>query len=80
MCCLLKMRCKALSRAHLRAQMILQRLQAFWCWVRELSGDDAYERYLRHHAEHPQQKCPLTRHQFIKARINNQWNGIKRCC
>jgi uncharacterized short protein YbdD (DUF466 family) len=54
--------------------------------VRHLSGDDAYERYLKHFAEHHQFDCthacekPLSRKAFFKKWQNEKWNGVKRCC
>lgn len=51
-------------------------------FVREISGDDAYERYLvhwqTHHAEQGGQ--PQTREAFFKAEMERKWNGVKRCC
>lgn len=51
-------------------------------FVREISGDDAYERYLehwqKHHAEEGEQ--PLSRDAFLKAELERKWNGVKRCC
>ena len=50
------------------------------------SGDDAYERYLQHYAEHHQFNVdgevapPLTKVQFFSAWQDKKWNGIKRCC
>jgi len=52
------------------------------CWraVRRLSGDDAYERYLAHHAEHHPDAPPLSREDFFKQWQDNKWKGVKRCC
>jgi uncharacterized short protein YbdD (DUF466 family) len=58
----------------------------FWQRIRELSGDDAYERYLAHFVEH--QKIleqentilPLSREAFFKQWQKRKWEGIKRCC
>jgi uncharacterized short protein YbdD (DUF466 family) len=51
-------------------------------FIREISGDDAYERYLvhwqTHHAE--QEVKPQTREEFFKAELERKWNGVKRCC
>lgn len=59
--------------------MILKKIVAF---VREISGDDTYERYLlhwqKHHAE--QEGEPQTRAAFFKAEQERKWNGVKRCC
>lgn len=56
------------------------------CWqrIRELSGDDVYERYLAQHAEHHADgaEChsPLSRAEFFKQWQDQKWQGIKRCC
>lgn len=57
-------------------------LQKIVGFIREISGDDAYERYLAHwqkyHAE--QESEPQTRAAFFKAEQERKWNGVKRCC
>lgn len=56
------------------------------CWkrIRQLSGDDAYERYLAHYATHhapqPDAPPPLSRAEFFKRWQDQQWQGVKRCC
>ncbi len=55
-------------------------LRRFWQTVRRLSGDDAYERYLKHQAEHHPETPPLTREAFFKQWQDEKWKGIKRCC
>lgn len=56
------------------------------CWqrIRQLSGDDLYERYLAHHAEHHADgaEChpPLSRAEFFRQWQDQKWQGIKRCC
>lgn len=58
----------------------------FWASVRQLSGDDAYERYLQHYAEHHQldspevSEPPLSKEAFFKAWQDKKWTGVKRCC
>ncbi len=60
--------------------MIGSRLTAFWALVRRLSGDDAYERYLRHHAQaHPHEAVP-GRKEFFKREQERKWDGVRRCC
>ena len=52
------------------------------CWraIRRLSGDDAYERYLVHHAACHPGSAPLSpREYFVRLQLQ-KWNGIKRCC
>jgi uncharacterized short protein YbdD (DUF466 family) len=56
------------------------RLAAFWSLVRRLSGDDAYERYLAHHADAHAGEAPLSRKEFFKREQERQWNGVRRCC
>lgn len=57
-----------------------QALKRAWSFIRELSDDDAYERYLAHHrAGHPH-CAPLSRREFFIAAQQRKWNGIKRCC
>ena len=55
-------------------------LQQARAWLREVTGDDAYERYLQHHhAQHPDQ-APLDRQEFYLAEQQRKWSGVKRCC
>lgn len=64
----------------------MQHLKSFWANIRQLSGDDAYERYLQHYAEHHQNNVeadaapPLNKAQFFKVWQDKKWSGIKRCC
>jgi uncharacterized short protein YbdD (DUF466 family) len=59
---------------------MLSKLKTFWRIVRRLSGDDAYERYLQHHAAHHQADTALSKEAFFKQWQDEKWNGIKRCC
>jgi uncharacterized short protein YbdD (DUF466 family) len=67
---------------------MLEILKDFWHYVRRLTGDDAYEQYLKHLAEnHAAQEgseekvlIPLTREAFFKEWQDKKWKGIKRCC
>jgi uncharacterized short protein YbdD (DUF466 family) len=62
------------------------KIKAFWRIVRRLSGDDAYEQYLKHYARHHQvdtahdHRPPLSKADFFKQWQDEKWNGIKRCC
>lgn len=60
----------------------MQRLKAFFKGIRQLSGDDVYERYLQHYVEHHQDsnEAPLTKAEFFKHWQDNLWDGVKRCC
>lgn len=65
---------------------MLGQLKTCWCLLRRLSGDDAYERYLRHYAKRHQSDCaherqaPLNKKEFYKQWQDEKWNGVKRCC
>ena len=63
---------------------MLKRLKHLWHIIRRLTGDDAYERYLKHYAEFHQATVdaqpPLSRQEFFKLWQDNKWKGVKRCC
>ena len=63
---------------------MLENFKTLWQNVRQLSGDDAYERYLKHYAEHhavqDDKEPPLSREAFFKQWQDGKWKGIKRCC
>lgn len=52
-----------------------------WRGLRQVSGDDAYERYLAHwRACHAHEGEPLSRKAFFQAEQERKWNGVRRCC
>ncbi len=59
---------------------MLKAIKVFWQAMRQLSGDDAYERYLSHHAEHHADTVPLSKKAFFKKWQDEKWHGVKRCC
>ena len=59
---------------------MLNKLKIGWQLLRRLSGDDAYERYLVHHAKNHQTDTPLSKKAFFKQWQDEKWNGVKRCC
>ncbi len=67
---------------------MLRKVKAFWRIMRRLSGDDAYEQYLRRYALHHQTEAaheheyhaPLSKADFFKQWQDEKWNGVKRCC
>lgn len=63
----------------LSARIRLAARQA-WRFVRELSGDDAYERYLRHHRQHHPGERAMTRKEYVRFREEQKWSRISRCC
>ena len=49
--------------------------------LRRVSGDDAYERYLTHHAlKHGHDGPALSRRAFYEEREQAKWSGVSRCC
>lgn len=55
-------------------------LQRCWRTLRQLSGDDAYERYLTHHHTRHADTVPRSREEFFRHEQQQKWEGIKRCC
>lgn len=58
-----------------------QLLRGIWSALRNLSGDDAYERYLAHLKRHHPEMEPPSRRSFFLAEQQRRWNGgPNRCC
>ena len=56
-------------------------LERAWRALREVSGDDAYERYVAHRrSAHASDAPPLSRAEFFRAEQERKWDGVKRCC
>lgn len=53
---------------------------AAWRYLREVSGDDAYERYLAHHASRHAGETPMTPKEYFAERQRQKWSGVTRCC
>jgi len=60
--------------------MLKKAFKKAWRFIKEVSGDDAYERYLKHHSQHHATETPVDRATFFKQEQERKWNGIKRCC
>ena len=58
----------------------LSLLSYVWRVIRELSGDDAYERYIAQHATNYPGITPLARKDFFLYQQQQKWSGIQRCC
>jgi len=68
---------------------LIKSLKNLWARVRQLSGDDAYERYLQHYAEHHQSSSedeaepPLSKEAFLKSGRIKNGRALKdavKCC
>jgi len=53
-----------------------------WALLREVTGDDAYERYVAHwRAQHAAEGAtPLDRASFYREEQRRKWDGVRRCC
>jgi uncharacterized short protein YbdD (DUF466 family) len=60
--------------------MILRSLASLWNVIRSLSTDDAYDRYLAHHAVAHRGEQPLSRREFYLRQQQQKWTGVSRCC
>ena len=61
---------------------MLRALRQAWASFRELTGDDAYERYLAHWHERQAEagSAPLDRATFCREEQRRKWDGVRRCC
>jgi uncharacterized short protein YbdD (DUF466 family) len=61
---------------------MLKTVKTLWHLLRQMSGDDAYEKYLAHWRAHHADEGgePLSRKEFYDAELERRWNGVKRCC
>ena len=55
-------------------------LKRIWQFIREVTGDDAYERYLDHQRAHHPERAPLTRRAYFRLRQEQKWSRVSRCC
>jgi uncharacterized short protein YbdD (DUF466 family) len=55
-------------------------VKSSWYWLRRATGDDAYERYLAHHAGHHAGEPVMSRAAFYEDTQRRKWSGISRCC
>ena len=55
-------------------------VRRLWGALRQLSRDDAYERYLAHHAAEHADSAPLTPREFYLREQHRKWAGVTRCC
>ena len=55
-------------------------LRSAWHFVRQVSGDDAYERYRAHVLQAHGGQDAMTRAEYYKARTEQKWNRVTRCC
>jgi uncharacterized short protein YbdD (DUF466 family) len=62
------------------ASRILQAIRSTWWYLKELSGENAYDRYLEiHTATHPS-KSPMGRGEFYRQRQDEKYNNSGSRC
>ncbi len=57
-----------------------KKLAGIWRTLRRLADDDAYERYIEHHARRHRNETRLDRRAFYVAQQQRKWSGVQRCC
>jgi uncharacterized short protein YbdD (DUF466 family) len=55
-------------------------LHAGWQALRQVSGDDAYERYIAHMTQQHPGQPPMGRTDYYKFCQEQKWNRVTRCC
>jgi len=55
-------------------------LRQAWQYLRQVTGDDAYERYVAHSRQAHPGETPLTRQQYFRKRQEEKWSKVSRCC
>lgn len=61
-------------------QRLHQALHAAWRGLRQLSNDDAYERYRAHALRYHPNHSYLSRQDFYDQELRRKWSGVNRCC
>jgi len=51
-----------------------------WQFLRAVSTDDAYERYLKHQRQHHPEALLMDRSAFYLHEQQRKWTGVQRCC
>jgi uncharacterized short protein YbdD (DUF466 family) len=58
----------------------LRWIAAGWSYLRTVSGDDAYERYLAHHSAAHSGEALMSRKDYFTEMQRRKWSGVSRCC
>jgi len=75
------------------ARILVEGMNNFWTWLRQVSGDAAYDNYLRSQRKRarlpecnhgaPQGACAvatLSREKFYLDSLRRRYTGVSRCC
>ena len=75
------MSAESMGGAHARVRPVAIRwIAAGWTYLRAVSGDDAYERYLAHHTTAHAGEPPMSRKDYFTEMQRRKWSGVSRCC
>jgi len=55
-------------------------LRAIWDYLKEISGENAYDRYLAVHAATHSDRSPLSRGEVYRARQDEKYNNLGSRC
>jgi uncharacterized short protein YbdD (DUF466 family) len=69
-----------MGHANTAGRVAVRWAGAAWRYLRAVSGDDAYERYLEHHAAHHLGEPVMPRKAFFTDHQRRKWTGVSRCC
>ena len=67
----------------IRGRKALEIFRCGWTWLREASGDSAYENYVRHAARslrHPGAPRLFSREEFYLDALRRRYSSVSRCC
>jgi uncharacterized short protein YbdD (DUF466 family) len=56
------------------------RLATLWGWIRQLTRDDAFERYRAHQLSCHPVAAAMSRGEFYAHEQRRKWSGVSRCC
>jgi uncharacterized short protein YbdD (DUF466 family) len=55
-------------------------LKRAWSWLRQVTGDDAYDNYLRRAARNAEGQQSLSRAAFYQESLRRRYSTVSRCC
>ena len=65
------------TRARTRSVGLLKRA---WSWLRQVTGDAAYDNYLRHTVRNAEGQRSLSRAEFYQESLRRRYSTPSRCC
>ncbi|HTA52857.1 MAG TPA: YbdD/YjiX family protein [Candidatus Acidoferrum sp.] len=55
-------------------------LKRAWSWLRQVTGDAAYDNYLRHAVHNAEGQRSLSRAEFYQESLRRRYSTPSRCC